>query len=127
MALVWLRVYPTYEVLGWLFGLEKSNAWENVQDVLAVLETLADFPFERPAADRRQARDDGGGDGRVPRGEGDHRRQGTAVPPAAGLGAAEAVLLGEEEAAHGQEPGRLHARGADRGGQRRRCRARPTT
>jgi hypothetical protein len=52
MALVWLRVYPTYEVLGWLFGLEKSNAWENVQDALAVLATLADFPFERPAADR---------------------------------------------------------------------------
>ena len=52
MTLVWLRVYPTYEVLGWLFGLEKSNAWENVQDALAVLGTLADFPFERPAADR---------------------------------------------------------------------------
>jgi DDE superfamily endonuclease len=52
MALVWLRIYPTYELLGWLFGLEKSNAWENVQDALAVLATLADFPFERPAADR---------------------------------------------------------------------------
>jgi len=52
MALVWLRIYPTYELLGWLFGLEKSNAWENVQGALAVLETLADFPFERPAADR---------------------------------------------------------------------------
>lgn len=52
MTLLWLRVYPTYEVLGWLFGLEKSNAWENVQDTLAVLESLADFPFERPAAER---------------------------------------------------------------------------
>ncbi len=52
MALVWLRVYPTYELLGWLFGLEKSNAWENVQAALAVLGTLADFPFERPAAER---------------------------------------------------------------------------
>ena len=50
--MVWLRIYPTYEVLGWLFGLEKSNAWENVQDALAVLGTLAEFPFERPAADR---------------------------------------------------------------------------
>jgi hypothetical protein len=56
MALVWLRVYPTYEVLGWLFGLEKSNAWENVQEVLEVLGTLADFPFERPAADRAKLR-----------------------------------------------------------------------
>src|SRR4051812_5242877 len=52
MTLLWLRVYPTYEVLGWLFGLEKSNAWENVQATLAVLESLADFPFERPAAER---------------------------------------------------------------------------
>jgi len=52
MTLLWLRVSPTYEVLGWLFGLEKSNAWENVQDTLAVLETLADFPFERPATER---------------------------------------------------------------------------
>ena len=52
MALVWLRIYPTYEVLGWLFALEKSNAWENVRDALAVLGTLADFPFERPAAER---------------------------------------------------------------------------
>ena len=52
MTLLWLRIYPTYEVLGWLFGLEKSNAWENVQGTLAVLETLADLPFERPAAGR---------------------------------------------------------------------------
>jgi len=52
MTLLWLRVYPTYEVLGWLFGLEKSNAWENVQATLAVLESLADFPFGRPAAGR---------------------------------------------------------------------------
>lgn len=54
MALVWLRIYPTYELLGWLFGLEKSNAWEAVQDALAVLATLADFPFERPAAERKK-------------------------------------------------------------------------
>jgi hypothetical protein len=52
MALVWLRIYPIYELLGWLFDLEKSNAWENVQDALAVLATLADFPLERPAAER---------------------------------------------------------------------------
>jgi hypothetical protein len=52
MTSVWLRISPTYEVLGWLFGLEKSNAWEDVQHALAVLGTVADFPFERPAADR---------------------------------------------------------------------------
>ena len=54
MALVWLRVYPTYEVLGLLFDLEKGNAWDNVQDVLATLETLAVFAFERPAAERQR-------------------------------------------------------------------------
>lgn len=54
IALVWLRIYPTYELLGWLFGLEKSNAWEAVQGALAALETLADFPFARPAAERKK-------------------------------------------------------------------------
>jgi IS5 family transposase len=54
IALVWLRIYPTDELLGWLFGLSKSNAWEAVQDALAVLETLADFPLERPAVERKK-------------------------------------------------------------------------
>jgi hypothetical protein len=54
MTLFWLRVYPTYEVLGLLFDLDKGQAWRNVQDVLATLETLADFPFERPAAERKK-------------------------------------------------------------------------
>ena len=48
MTLFWLRVYPTYELLGWFFGLDKSNAWHNVQDVLATLEPMASFPLERP-------------------------------------------------------------------------------
>jgi hypothetical protein len=56
MGLVWLRIYPTYEVLGLLFSLDKSNARDNVLDVLATLETLADFPFEHPAADRKKTR-----------------------------------------------------------------------
>jgi hypothetical protein len=54
MALVWLRVYPTYEVLGLLFNLEKGNVWDNVQDVLASLETLAVFAFERPTTERKR-------------------------------------------------------------------------
>lgn len=54
MALVWLRVYPTYEVLGLLFDLGKGNAWDNVQDVLASLETLAVFTFERPTTERKR-------------------------------------------------------------------------
>lgn len=54
LALVWLRVYPTYELLGWLFGLDKSNAWHNTQDVLEGLDTMTDFPFDRPDPDRRK-------------------------------------------------------------------------
>lgn len=48
MALVWLKVYPTYEVLGLLFALHKRNARLNVRDILEALEGLGDFPFDRP-------------------------------------------------------------------------------
>jgi hypothetical protein len=53
MALLWLRVYPTFEVLGFFFSLHKSNAHPNVMDVLSTLESLADFAFERPAKERK--------------------------------------------------------------------------
>jgi len=53
MALVWLRVYPTYELLGFFFGLHKRNAQLNVRAALEVLEALDDFPFDRPGRDRR--------------------------------------------------------------------------
>ncbi len=53
MALVWLRIYPTYELLGFFFGLHKRNAQLNVRAVLAILDTLDDFPFDRPRRDRR--------------------------------------------------------------------------
>lgn len=56
MALIWLRIYPTFEVLGFLFSLNKTNVHQAVEDVLATLATLADFPFERPAADRKKLR-----------------------------------------------------------------------
>jgi hypothetical protein len=56
MTLFWLRVYPSYSLLGWLFGLDKANAWRNVQDTLALLDTLPDFPFDRPARDRKKVR-----------------------------------------------------------------------
>ena len=51
MALVWLRVYPTYELLGYSFGLHNGNACRNVADVLTVLGSLGDFPFDRPDRD----------------------------------------------------------------------------
>lgn len=56
VALVWLRVYPTYELLGHLFGLDKSNAWHNTQDALEVLATMADFPFDPPGTGRTRLR-----------------------------------------------------------------------
>lgn len=53
LALVWLRVYPTYELLGLFFGLHKRNAQLQARAVLEVLDSLPDFPFDRPGADRR--------------------------------------------------------------------------
>jgi transposase len=37
MALIWLRVYPTYEVLGFIFDLHKSNVGRNLKPILEVL------------------------------------------------------------------------------------------
>jgi DDE superfamily endonuclease len=54
LALVWLKVYPTYELLGLLFGLHKRNAQLNARDVLEALELLDDFPFDHPDPERRQ-------------------------------------------------------------------------
>jgi DDE superfamily endonuclease len=52
IALFWLKVYPTDEVLGFFFGLHKGNARRDVRDVLATLATLADFPFDHPPGSR---------------------------------------------------------------------------
>ncbi len=54
MALVLLRIYLTSEVLGLLFALEKGNAWDNVLEVVAALETVPVFPFERSTAERQK-------------------------------------------------------------------------
>ncbi|MGA2701350.1 MAG: hypothetical protein ABSH35_09650 [Isosphaeraceae bacterium] len=54
MALVLLRIYLTSEVLGLLFALEKGNAWDNVLEALAALETVPVFPFERSTAERQK-------------------------------------------------------------------------
>ena len=56
MALVWLRTYPTYEVLGFLFSLNKGNAQRGVVDVLATLEAHTVFVCERPAKERQKLR-----------------------------------------------------------------------
>jgi len=54
LTLVWLRVYPTYELLGFFFGLHKRNAQLNVRAVLALLDTMDDFPFDRPGPERKK-------------------------------------------------------------------------
>jgi hypothetical protein len=56
MALVWLRTYPTYEVLAFLFSLNKGNAQRGVVDVLATLEAHTVFVCERPAQERQKLR-----------------------------------------------------------------------
>jgi len=56
VALIWLRIYPTFEVLGFLFSLNKTNVHDIVGDMLATLETMADFPYERPQGDRKKLR-----------------------------------------------------------------------
>jgi len=54
MALVWLRMYPTYEMLGFFFSLHKTNARHNVEDVLETLLEMTVFGFERPAKERHK-------------------------------------------------------------------------
>ena len=41
-------------MLGFFFGLHKRNAQRNVRDVLAVLDTIDDFPFDRPGRRRKR-------------------------------------------------------------------------
>jgi hypothetical protein len=56
IALFWLRVYPTFQVLAFFFSLDATNVHEAVHDGLATLATLAQFPFECPAPDRKKQR-----------------------------------------------------------------------
>lgn len=46
-ALVWLKLYPTWKVLGFLFGVEESSTRRSTHDVLTRLQTLARFPLEQ--------------------------------------------------------------------------------
>jgi len=56
MTLFWLRINPTMEMLGFFFALSKSNAAQNVSDMLALLEILPDFALERPPPERKKIR-----------------------------------------------------------------------
>ncbi len=56
MTLFWLRCYMTYEVLGFFYDLDKTNIEDNLKDVLATLDTMTTFTFERPRAERTKLR-----------------------------------------------------------------------
>jgi hypothetical protein len=47
MTLFWMRCYMTYEVLGYFYDLDKTNIENNLKDVLATLDTMTTFTFER--------------------------------------------------------------------------------
>jgi hypothetical protein len=51
MTLFWLRAYTTYEVLGVLYGLDKTTVEDNLNDVLETLEKITIFNSERPQAE----------------------------------------------------------------------------
>ncbi len=48
MAMIWLRMYPTYDVLGFIFDLHKSNIGRNLKPVLTVLRKhlTVEWPVE---------------------------------------------------------------------------------
>ena len=56
LALFWLRVYPTLEVVGFFFSLDKTSAEDNLKDILAPLEAMTSFALEHPDKTRRKLR-----------------------------------------------------------------------
>ncbi len=54
MTLFWLRAYTTYEVLGFLYGLNKTNIEDILHDMLATLEQMSMFTFDRPDRPRKK-------------------------------------------------------------------------
>jgi hypothetical protein len=53
---VWLKAYTTYELLGFFYDLNKTNIEDNLKLVLATLEGMTSFNFERPTAERQKLR-----------------------------------------------------------------------
>ena len=54
MTLFWLKVYTTYELLGFFYDLNKTNIEDNLILILETLEGMSTFEFERPAAERKK-------------------------------------------------------------------------
>jgi DDE superfamily endonuclease/Helix-turn-helix of DDE superfamily endonuclease len=56
LTVVWLRVYPTHEVLGYLFGVSDSTASRIIQRVLPVLEQAGRDTMRMPDPGRKRRR-----------------------------------------------------------------------
>lgn len=56
MALVWLKLYPTWTTLGYLFSVEETTARRDTREVLRILETLASFAREKSGEGRAQGK-----------------------------------------------------------------------
>ena len=51
MTLFWLRAYTTYDVLGFLYDLNKTTVQDNLNEVLNTLAQVKTFDFELPQAE----------------------------------------------------------------------------
>jgi len=54
LALIWLRVYPTYEVLGVIFNLHKSNVSRNLKPILDILSRHQELDWPDQAERRKK-------------------------------------------------------------------------
>jgi hypothetical protein len=54
LVLVWLRVYPTYEVMGILFGLDQSRIGRQIRGLLPLLRQVASRDLAEPPTDQRK-------------------------------------------------------------------------
>ena len=54
MTLIWLRIYPTYEVLGVFFELDKSNICRNLKGILVALGKVTCYDIVWPDKTRRK-------------------------------------------------------------------------
>jgi transposase len=54
MTMFWLKVYMTYELLGFFYDLNKTNIEDNLNLILETLVGMTRFNFERPKAERKK-------------------------------------------------------------------------
>lgn len=53
MTMIWLRIYPSYEVLGLLFSLHKSNVCRNIREMMEILVKVSAGEISWPIEARR--------------------------------------------------------------------------